>query len=680
MSCGCNSNPCCCAPVPFCVPNSFGDSFPSLVGPMGPPGGPGTYVVNYDALRALNATTFTEGYIAYVAGYAAVNDGGGGLFEYIPSATDAENDGTILTPTNTIGRWFRIYTGPANLLWFGGVADGTTNNDTAFANLLSLDADIVTPPGEFATNDQITVDGITWFSEETHLIYTNVIANQSCVVMNSDSSLLGSISITMPDGALGEDVNHLRVGGGQLWADGATNVKVGRVTVYGGHATMAAVLVEGQSANVYFEEVRCPDNDKIGQVFGCHWGNFADHYLDGGSYVNVPGGLPTTHPKNVRLDRLIVGVLSNADGIDNCAAFISSSRNVSIGFLSVDEASYAATIYGGDLGFTQASAADQANAMYGIEIGTVTGKSRRGGLFITGASSFVPSSDAAIDFRTDFVLLQPANIVGNAYPGISTDKVSQIYVGDAKLKFYDKGIACGLLSRNVTLVTPRIENTNHQGIDIAGTLNNECTNITILAPYITGANVAGVADPVTGSGITLSRVIGVEIVGGIVGGTALDPQVAALSGTATAQKVMVQNVTTFGSDSGIAFVCDAAPTDQFSFINCSCASGMTLRSGGVAVFMMDQRKLVMGLEIPVAGTWQAGDIVFQRAPALSGLPFGWLCLASGTPGTWAVMGQAGPRNAIINTPEFVGQVAVVAGDAYMAIGTASSADWLQITN
>lgn len=121
MSCGCPPAPSsCCTPPQQCGLENFGLAFPSLVGPQGPPGGPGTFVENYSALRVIDATVFTAGYIAYVAGYAVVGDGGGGNFAYDPTSVLADNNGTILAPANNIGRWLRQYNGAINTSWFGG--------------------------------------------------------------------------------------------------------------------------------------------------------------------------------------------------------------------------------------------------------------------------------------------------------------------------------------------------------------------------------------------------------------------------------------------------------------------------------------------------------------------------------------------------------------------------------
>jgi hypothetical protein len=43
------------------------------------------------------------------------------------------------------------------------------------------------------------------------------------------------------------------------------------------------------------------------------------------------------------------------------------------------------------------------------------------------------------------------------------------------------------------------------------------------------------------------------------------------------------------------------------------------------------------ISAPTYGTWKAGDIVFNKAPA-SGQPVGWVCVTAGTPGVWRSFG------------------------------------------
>jgi hypothetical protein len=40
--------------------------------------------------------------------------------------------------------------------------------------------------------------------------------------------------------------------------------------------------------------------------------------------------------------------------------------------------------------------------------------------------------------------------------------------------------------------------------------------------------------------------------------------------------------------------------------------------------------------VPASGTWISGDIVWNTFPSAAGVP-GWMCVTSGTPGTWKAM-------------------------------------------
>lgn len=163
MSCG----PCQpCTPAQFCAPENFGLLFPSLRGEMGPPGGPGTYVNSLALLRLLDPTSFPDGYMAQVAGYAEPGDGGGGIFQYIITATDADNDGTIVEPSTGNGRWFRIYSGAVNVKWFGAPPDGSTDALAAvqaaidFVESLATGGQVFVPAGTYFLSGSLEVSGL----------------------------------------------------------------------------------------------------------------------------------------------------------------------------------------------------------------------------------------------------------------------------------------------------------------------------------------------------------------------------------------------------------------------------------------------------------------------------------------------------------------------------------------
>ena len=83
--------------------------------------------------------------------------------------------------------------------------------------------------------------------------------------------------------------------------------------------------------------------------------------------------------------------------------------------------------------------------------------------------------------------------------------------------------------------------------------------------------------------------------------------------------------------------------------------------------------------VPTTGDNTRGDVMLKTLPT-RGEVVGWVCSSSGTPGAWYPFGQVGYETGITGTPNFIGQIAVVAGVGYLAIGVASSADWKQITN
>lgn len=188
---------------------------------MGPPGGQGLFVVNYDALRALDATVWPAGYQAVVGGYEAVNDGGWGLFVYVPSSTDADNDGTILEPTNGIGRWFRVYTGAVNVQWFGATGDGATDDSAQIQAAIDY-------------IESLTQGGAIFFPSATYLIET-ALAISGLVPIQLFGEGEGSSIITV-SGA----INGLEMGSGS--ADRTIDLRISNLSINGQGALIGIVV------------------------------------------------------------------------------------------------------------------------------------------------------------------------------------------------------------------------------------------------------------------------------------------------------------------------------------------------------------------------------------------------------------------------------------------------------
>ena len=86
--------------------------------------------ITISGLRAKDVSALSTGAASLVGGYYTLGDGGGGLFFYDATATDADNGGTIIEPDSGVGRWFRPATETYNVREFGALGDGS-HNDTA---------------------------------------------------------------------------------------------------------------------------------------------------------------------------------------------------------------------------------------------------------------------------------------------------------------------------------------------------------------------------------------------------------------------------------------------------------------------------------------------------------------------------------------------------------------------
>ena len=67
------------------------------------------------------------------------------------------------------------------------------------------------------------------------------------------------------------------------------------------------------------------------------------------------------------------------------------------------------------------------------------------------------------------------------------------------------------------------------------------------------------------------------------------------------------------------------------------ASGVSIPAAGIWTVFGGTRKVIWsGTAPPVSNTWTRGDILWNSEPSAGGIP-GWICVTSGTPGTWKAM-------------------------------------------
>lgn len=64
---------------------------------------------NFDELRSVNATDIRDGVAAIVTGALAIGDGQGGLFTWVSTATEADDDANVIASNDGVaGRWLRL--------------------------------------------------------------------------------------------------------------------------------------------------------------------------------------------------------------------------------------------------------------------------------------------------------------------------------------------------------------------------------------------------------------------------------------------------------------------------------------------------------------------------------------------------------------------------------------------
>lgn len=110
-----------------------------------------------------------------------------------------------------------------------------------------------------------------------------------------------------------------------------------------------------------------------------------------------------------------------------------------------------------------------------------------------------------------------------------------------------------------------------------------------------------------------------------------------LSGASTARARVMRNV---ARQSNVAYgqvfveeVSSAAGSFAVDNRLDSVANGYTKAASSV------MRREEYGTAIPVSGTYNVGDILWNTAVASSGI-LGWVCVTAGAPGTWSIMGKA----------------------------------------
>lgn len=187
-------------------------------------------VLNISAFRALT----TAYAIIYLQGYTAINDGGEGFFQYIPTDTSsADNGGTIIV--DAAGhRYHRAEAGNVNVKWFGAKGDGSNNDTTAIqaadTYARTFGGSVFLPGGTYMVSQLVLYTGSNWrgVGRNATTIKQIIGSNTDLIYGNNSNANWGNASPTLI--VNGFELQEITLNGN--WNAGAGNTSGSGIAAY----------------------------------------------------------------------------------------------------------------------------------------------------------------------------------------------------------------------------------------------------------------------------------------------------------------------------------------------------------------------------------------------------------------------------------------------------------------
>ncbi|MFR0653349.1 phage head-binding domain-containing protein [Pantoea sp. SIMBA_079] len=256
---------------------------------------------------------------------------------------------------------------------------------------VELSLPLISGRKDYEVQNALTLpSGLTWISAGTRIKMmragsggTNPL--DSGIVPQNNTRIIGRVYIYLVDspGAAAFRA-HLLLGN---WTTGAgvNNFTFDELVLEGGHSNINGVAIAGDSYNIRGNRIDAGTSTVIGRALMTHWGNFAEHYLSGGTYRHASGAGPTTHPHDIHVKE-VVGNLTASIGDFMALVGISAGYDTTVDRIAGSVINNGAgtaqllLLTGGDMGLAYAPSDIRAAGMRNLVFGTVEGSTNKIGI------------------------------------------------------------------------------------------------------------------------------------------------------------------------------------------------------------------------------------------------------------------------------------------------------------
>ena len=511
---------------------------------------------------------------------------------YIPASADA---------TGASGAWVRKFDGPVNVRWFGAKGDGVGNDGPAFAAAIAyLRATASNGDQYYRGSTKLSVPAGHYF-----LGTTTLDINHTLVIEGDGSGLAGGRATKL------------------RWAAGATGIRIQRHNTSGAEAVIASGQSGGDGSIIRGLYLVGGHAGTEGEFHGIHLRARAvieDCYIadfqGDGIHSNVAtGGSPEGNANNSVINRVSVYRCRRGlflDGADTNAWLISMLEASGNRTWGVDDSSF--------LGNTYIGCHAAGNGWDGALNSTPTACTHNGKRYYVKAG-------------------QAAWCSANAPTGTTADNQGWGYIAPGGTYNGVVAWAAGTAFREGGAY--RTDNPNARNLFIGcyseGDQNpSQVSHPTIEVGGLHGAGLKGTGVYFGNSfgRLTATKIGSVDDSNGNMVG--IEPGLIEYSHPTNGQ----YSLEWMGNDLAYTAL-RSAVSSNWAFRLTGEATSLNVgkrRMDFPNGFGLNDRKVLSGTAAPSGGAFVQGDMMFNSAPA-AGSPMGWMCVASGSPGTWKAMGS-----------------------------------------